>query len=42
MDDGRRIQVDDIREQVARDAYRVDADAVAEALLRRLIGLRQS
>ncbi len=28
--------MDDIRERVANDAYRVDPEAVAEALLRRL------
>jgi anti-sigma28 factor (negative regulator of flagellin synthesis) len=42
MDDGRRRQVDQIRQQVSADAYRVDATAVAEAVLRRLLGLRQS
>ena len=31
-----------IRTKVEKDAYRVDADAVAEAVLRRLLTLRQS
>ena len=42
MDDGRRQQVEQIREQVTADAYRVDAGAVAEAVLRTLLALRQS
>ncbi len=42
MDDGRSTNMNQIREQVSADAYRVDPDAVAEALLRRLLLLRQS
>lgn len=36
MDDARMIQLQQIRERVAREAYQVDADAVATAILERL------
>jgi hypothetical protein len=42
MDDGRRHQMEHIREQVSADAYRIDASAVAAALLRMLLAIRQT
>jgi anti-sigma28 factor (negative regulator of flagellin synthesis) len=41
MDDRRMDHVNRIRERLARDEYRVDASAVAEAIVRRLLAARE-
>jgi hypothetical protein len=40
LDASREIKVQDIREDIVQGCYQVDPKAVADAMLRRLLGLR--